>query len=322
MSQKFLSIVTTVFNEKATIEDLVHRIESTMSSMSEHYDFEIILVDDGSKDSSLKIMKQMAKNDKRIRVIELRRNYGQTAALQAGLDSSRGEIIITLDADLQHFPEEIPQFLAKIDEGYDLVCGWRSQRVEGRIRRWPSRLANLMIKQITNINIHDFGTTFRAYRSDIIKELRLLGEFHRFLPALVVNMGGSVTEIPIQNIERQLGKSNYGIGRTFGVFLDILLLKFLTQYFDRPLRAFGKVGTVLFASGALILGFLVVYAYATGIKAVRERIGWFMISIMLLISSIQVLLAGILAEIMIRVYFTQEDRRVYRIYKEWNVDNL
>ena len=322
MSQKFLSIVTTVFNEKATIEELVHRIESTMSSMSEHYDFEIILVDDGSKDSSLKIMKQMAKNDKRIRVIELRRNYGQTAALQAGLDSSQGEIIITLDADLQHFPEDIPQFLAKIDEGYDLVCGWRSQRAEGLIRRWPSRIANLMIKQITNINIHDFGTTFRAYRSDIIKELRLLGEFHRFLPALVVNMGGSVTEIPIQNIERQLGTSNYGIGRTFGVFLDILLLKFLTQYFDRPLRAFGKVGTVLFASGALILGFLVVYAYATGIKAVRERIGWFMISIMLLISSIQVLLAGILAEIMIRVYFTQEDRRVYRIYKEWNVDNL
>ena len=179
-----------------------------------------------------------------------------------------------------------------------------------------------MIKQITKINIHDFGTTFRAYRSDIIKELRLLGEFHRFLPALVVNMGGNVTEIPIQNTERQLGKSNYGIGRTFGVFLDILLLKFLTQYFDRPLRAFGKVGTVLFAFGALILGCLVVYAYATGIKAVRERIGWFMISIMLLISSIQVLLAGILAEIMIRVYFTQEDRRVYRIYKEWNVDNL
>lgn len=317
-----VSIVAPVYNEELVIEEFVRRLTVAITPLETNYTFEIILVDDGSKDHTLTKLKQLVAQEKRLRVIQLRRNYGQTAALQAGLDAAIGDIVITLDADLQHFPEEIPAFLEKLEEGYDIVCGWRHQRAEGVVRRWPSRVANYFIHRISGADIHDFGTTFRAYRAEFTRELRLLGEFHRYLPVLIMNMGGKATELPIQNIERPLGKSNYGLGRTFGVLLDLILLQFLTHYLDRPLRIFGKIATATFAVGASIISFLLVYAWISGVHAVQARLGWLMMAIFLLISAVQIVLAGILAEMLTRVFYAQGDRRVYKVYREWNRETI
>lgn len=320
--RNLVSIIAPVYNEEAVIEEFVRRVVAAITPLESNYAFEIILVDDGSKDQTLHKMKQMAAHEKRLQVIQLRRNYGQTAALQAGLDGAHGKIAITLDADLQHFPEEIPAFLDKLEQGYDVVCGWRHQRAEGIIRRWPSRVANHLIHLISGVNIHDFGTTFRAYRAEFVKELRLLGESHRYLPVLIANMGGKVTEIPIQNIERPAGESNYGLGRTFGVMLDLILLQFLTHYLDRPLRVFGKVAASGFIVGASIILMLVIYAWISGVHAVQERLGWFLVAVFSIISSVQILLTGILAEILVRVFYAQGDRRVYNVYQEWNYETV
>ncbi len=323
MNRNLVSIVATAYNEESVIEQFVERISSTIDSLESKYDFEIILVDDGSKDRSLEKMKKMIPIIKyRLRIIELCVNYGQTAALQAGLDAAKGDIIITLDSDLQHFPEDIPAFLEKFNEGYDMVCGWRHQREESILRRWPSRVANYLIRRIAHLSIHDFGTTFRIYRKDIVKEMRLFGEFHRFIPALGRTLGAKITEIPIQNIERPKGSSSYGIGRTFGVFLDLIVLYFFLHYMDRPIRIFGKISAVLFGLGLTIIVFLLVYAYTFNIHAVAEYQGWYMLSIMMLISSVQVLLTGILTEILVRIHYAQGDKRVYRIRCEWNSEKV
>jgi glycosyltransferase involved in cell wall biosynthesis len=318
MAQNLVSIIAPVYNEEIVIEEFVRRVQNVIKILQSNYDFEIVLIDDGSRDSSLERLKNIAQHEPKLRVIQLRRNYGQTAALQAGLDAARGNIHITLDADLQHFPEEIPNFLDKLNQGYDVVCGWRYQRAEGIIRRWPSRLANILIHYISGIDIHDFGTTYRAYRAEFTKDLRLFGESHRFLPVLIANMGGKITEIPIQNIERPAGKSNYGISRTVGVLLDLILLEFLTHYLDRPLRIFGKVAAVSFITGFIIELILAIYSFISGINTVRAHLGWFLFAGLLMISSVQFLLTGILAEITTRVFYAQGDQRVYRVAKEWN----
>ncbi len=316
MIRKLVSVIAPVFNEKAVIEEFVKRTASAIGPLEERYSFEIILVDDGSSDGSLEAMKRILSYEKRLRVIELRRNYGQTAALQAGMDAARGEIFITLDADLQHFPEEIPRFLKKIEEGHEMVCGWRKNRAEGILRRWPSKAANYILRRITRLDIHDFGTTFRAYKADVMKELRLYGEFHRFIPALVANMGFKISEIPIENIVRPAGKANYGLGRTLVVFLDMILLYFMIYFLDRPMRMFGKLGFYIGVAGAGIILVLVVYAYIYSFHAVQEHSGWYMIAIMLILASIQLFLTGIVAEIVTRIHYEQKDRRVYHIRRE------
>jgi glycosyltransferase involved in cell wall biosynthesis len=321
MTPTRLSIIAPVFDEQASIEEFVRRVLAVADTIRDRYDSEVILVDDGSRDKSLEIMKSLALHEPRLRIIELRRNYGQTAALQAGLDAAGGEVVVTLDADTQHFPEEIPAFLAKLEEGYDIVCGWRHQRAEGALRRWPSRAANWLIRRIARLDIHDFGTTFRAYRAEIIKDLRLYGEFHRFIPALGKDLGAKITELPIRNIERPAGHSKYGLGRTVGVFLDLIVLFFFVRYIDRPMRAFGKLGLFVCGIGSLILTVLVVYAYTFGVPAVRERQGWFLIAIMLLVSSVQIFFVGILAELIIRIHYAQGDRRVYTVRNEHRADH-
>jgi glycosyltransferase involved in cell wall biosynthesis len=315
---KLLSIIAPVFDEEEVIEEFLRRVTGALAPLTGRYDYEVVLVDDGSRDKSLEIMKRLCGEEPRLRVLELRRHYGQTAALQAGLDAARGEILVTMDSDLQHFPEEIPQFLAKLEEGFDIVCGWRHERQEGVLRRWPSRAANLAIRWISGLRIHDFGTTFRAYRSELARDLRLFGDFHRYVPVLGQMVGARITELPIRNIERPKGQSRYGLGRTFGVFLDLILLYFLAHYMDRPMRAFGKVSALLFAAGAGILAFLVVYAYVTQTPAVREHSGWFMMSILLLLGALQILLAGILGEILIRIHYGIGDRRVYSVRRTWS----
>lgn len=312
-----VSVISPVYNEEGVVAELVRRIAAAMGSVSDRYDFEIVLVNDGSHDRSLDAMKQCVETEPRLRVLELARNYGQTAALQAGLDAARGEILVTLDSDLQHFPEEIPRFLAKLEEGFDMVCGWRHRRAEGVARRWPSRAANLLIRWISGLALHDFGTTFRAARTEFIRDLRLLGEFHRFIPVLAADAGGRVTEIPIENVERPAGRGNYGLGRTQGVFLDLIVLLFLSRYVDRPMRAFGALGLLAFGAGGTILAVLLGYSYLYNIATVREHSGWFMVSVMLLLASIQITLTGVLAEILVRVHYEVGEKRVYRVRHQW-----
>lgn len=320
--KKMISIVAPVHNEEDIIVQFLDRLFGAIAPLKSEYQFDVVLVDDGSRDHSLNLMKQAVLAQPCLKIVQLRKNYGQTAALQAGLDQAVGDLVITMDADLQHFPEDIPAFLKKIEEGFDLVCGWRAQRDEGIIRRWPSRVANYFLHKISGLDIHDFGTTFRIYKAEYAKELRLLGESHRYLPILINNNGGKVAEIPIQNVRRLAGKSNYGLGRTIGVFIDLFLIQFLTHYQDRPLRVFGKVALITFALGVGLILAITVESLAYGINSIQGRLGTFMVSIVLLIGSIQIFLSGIIAEIMVRVMFSQGDQRVYRILRTWDSTNL
>jgi glycosyltransferase involved in cell wall biosynthesis len=315
-----VSVVAPVYNEEAVIDEFVQRLRTVLDGLAERYTFEIVLVDDGSRDGTLAKMRALVAGEPRLRVLELRRNYGQTAALQAGFDAARGDILLTLDSDLQHFPEDIPQLLARLEEGFEVVCGWRHQRAEGVVRRWPSRGANLLLRWLSGLDIHDFGTTFRVYRAEVIKDLRLLGDFHRYIPALVRQAGGRIAEVPIRNVVRPAGQSSYGLGRTIGVSLDLVLLYFLSRYVDRPLRAFGQLALGAFAIGFVILCWLLGTAWVSGVPTVREHSGWFLIAIMMLLASIQIVLTGILAEILVRVLFGMGDRRVYAVRREWRAD--
>jgi glycosyltransferase involved in cell wall biosynthesis len=313
-----VSVVAPVYNEADAIDEFMERVLVVADGLAKEYRFELVLVNDGSRDGSLEIMKARAARDPRVRVVELCRNYGQTAALQAGFDAARGSLLVTLDADLQHFPEEIPQFLQKLEaEDWDVVCGWRHERKEGIKRRLPSRIANALIRRISGLEIHDMGTTFRAYRGDTARRLRLYGDAHRFIPVLAAWNGGRVTELPIQNVDRPFGKSNYGISRTFGVLLDLILLHFLLHYLDRPMRAFGKLGFAIFTMGAGIIATLLVISFVQGVATVRERSGWFLMAIMLILTSVQLVLTGILAELVIRIHFSHSDQRTYAVRQEW-----
>jgi glycosyltransferase involved in cell wall biosynthesis len=315
-----ISIVAPLYNEAATLPEFVRRIGAVCAAFQPRYDAEIVLVDDGSTDQSLTIAKQLIASEPRLRVIELRRNFGQTAALQAGLSCARGEFIISMDSDLQHFPEDIPAFIQLAEQGYDLVCGWRRDRRENALRRWPSRVANRLIRRVTGLDIHDFGTTFRLYRADLIAHIKLIGEEHRLVPALAHLVGAKITEVPIQNIARPVGLSNYGIGRTFGVALDILFLHFSRFYMTRPLRVFGKVAALLFAAGAGIAIVLLAISVVTGEPTARTRSGWFLLAAILGLSSLQVLLTGILAEVVARLFYRSGSAESFVIRREWSAD--
>jgi len=311
-----VSVVVPVYNEASVIGQLIDRIRAAMASLSE-YELEIILVDDGSSDESLSIMKRFASQDRSIKVVELMRNYGQTSALSAGVDYAEGDIVVTMDADLQHFPEEIPHFLAKIEEGYDIVCGWRKERKENITRRLPSSTANYIIRKISGIDIHDFGTTFRAYRQEVMKKIELFGDMHRFIPALASRWGYRIAELPIQNIKRPVGKSNYTIGRTYGVALDLLFLFFYLNYLTKPLRIFGLLAILLFVPGFMIAATLIVLTYAGFIPAVKDRIALLLFSILLMILGVSFLCYGLIAEMQNRIYFAVKRDKIYNVRKVW-----
>lgn len=313
-----ISIVAPVYNEAATLPEFVRRIAAVCGTLQSRYRAEIIVVDDGSTDDSLGVATRLVDMEPRLRVIELRRNFGQTAALQAGLSCARGEFIISMDSDLQHFPEDIPAFIEQAERGFDLVCGWRKDRRENALRRWPSRMANSLIRRVIGLDIHDFGTTFRLYRTDLISHIQLIGEEHRLVPALAHMVGARITEIPIQNIERPVGVSNYGIGRTFGVALDILFLYFSRFYGTRPLRVFGKLAVLLFTAGAAIAAVLLAINLMTGEPTTRTRSGWFLLSAILGLSSLQVLLTGILAEVLARILYRSGSTPSFFVRREWS----
>jgi glycosyltransferase involved in cell wall biosynthesis len=310
-----VSVVLPVFNEAKTLPELLRRLAAVAEALRPRYRFEFVCVDDGSTDDTIAVAQRLAAEDDHVVVTALRRNYGQTAALQAGFEQARGAVIISMDADLQHFPEDIPQFLAKIEEGYDVVCGWRSDRREGRVRRWPSAAANWLIRKLTGTTIHDVGTTFRAYQGDFARQLQLLGEHHRFIPVLVRNLGARLTEVPIQNIERPVGSSNYGLSRTFNVLLDIAFLVFYTKYIDRPIRVFGRLALVTFAVSAVIIAVLGFITIAYGEPVVRERSGWFLLALVLGVSSVQFLLFGLISEVIVRMYYFPGQAKPFLVRK-------
>jgi glycosyltransferase involved in cell wall biosynthesis len=322
MTRSLVSIVEPLFNEAPTLVEFLGRLVKTTDALATRYAFEFVLVDDGSTDGSLALAKSLIAEEPRLRVIELRRNFGQTAALQAGLAAASGNLIISMDSDLQHFPEDLPLFLEQVENGFDLVCGWRHERKEGVLRRWPSSAANRLVRAMSGLTIHDIGTTFRAYRSDLVSQLHLLGEQHRFVPVLASLVGARVTEVRIRNIERPVGQSNYGLGRTVNVLLDIVYLYFSRYYFARPLKAFGKIGFLLGGTGVCISAFLVGYSWVTGTSTIRERGGWFLLSSLLLLGGLQTVLTGILAEILVRIYYQSGQTQQGFVRCEWNRESV
>ena len=308
-----VSIVLPVFNEQHVVPELLARLDAVTVGLASQYRFEFVFVDDGSTDGTVGALESRQGGDGRLRVVRLRRNYGQTAALQAGFDSAAGDIVISMDADLQHFPEDIPQFLAKLQEGYDVVCGWRRERQEGIRRRWPSKAANWILRKVTRLSIHDIGTTFRAYRADLLRDFRLLGENHRFVPVFARQAGARIAEIEIKNVARTVGESHYGLGRTFDVMLDIIFLVFYVRYLDRPIRFFGKIGfLILFAAGLITLGLAVAY-FVYGIPVVRDHTGWFILALVLYLGGLQSIFVGVLAELLVRMYFEPNRRAPYYV---------
>src|SRR3954451_19585002 len=253
-----LSIVIPIHNEEPSILPLYDRLTAVLEQLKRPY--EILFVDDASNDRSFELLANLVETDGHLKVIRLRRNFGQTAALSAGFHEAKGEVVIAMDGDLQHAPEDIPALLEKIDEGYDIASGWRKERVDNAItRKIPSRIANWLMAKASGIELRDFGTTFKAYRSEVLKDINLYGELHRFIPALASFYGARVAEVPIRNSPRVSGGSHYGLGRTFRVFFDIITIKFLLKYFTRPMHFFGMLGLAGVGLGGLILTSLAIY---------------------------------------------------------------
>ena len=311
-----LSIVLPVYNEEDSIEKLYRRLKTVLGKLD--MTSEIIFVDDGSTDNSVNIIKQLCKDDETVKLIVLRRNFGQTPALAAGFDVARGKIIIAMDADLQHDPYEIPHFIEKINEGYDVVSGWRARRMDSFfIRRIPSLVANRLMKYLSGVDIHDFGTTFKAYRAEVIKNVKLYGELHRFIPALASSVGAKITEIPIKNINRPFGKSKYGIGRTIRVLFDLLTVKFLLSYLTRPLQFFGLIGLACFSVGSVLGVYLLWRKLISGIDIMDAHGPMILFAIFMIIVGVSFVSMGLLGEVLSRIYHEATGRRIYYIREQW-----
>ena len=304
-----LSFVVPVHNEEESLREL-HRV-ITENAQKERYEYEIVYVDDGSGDRSFEILKELATTDTHVRAVRLRRNYGQTAALNAGIHESKEPVIITLDADLQNDPADVPRLLAKLNEGFDVVSGWRKDRQDNWLRRFPSKIANALISRVTGVRLSDYGCTLKAYRREFLEDIPLYGEMHRFIPVLAAWYGAKVTEIPVTHHARKYGKSHYGIRRTGKVTLDLLTVKFLHTYIARPMHFFGGIGIWLMGLGS-VAG---IAAVILKIIDVRDFVDTplLLLSVFLLIIGILFLLMGLLAELLIRIYFGQSGRSSYRV---------
>jgi glycosyltransferase involved in cell wall biosynthesis len=306
-----LSIVIPIHNEEPAILPLYDRLTAVLEAI--HRPYEILFVDDASTDRSFDLLANLVETDHHLKVLRLRRNFGQTAALAAGFDEAQGEVIISLDGDLQHDPEDIPLLLEKIDAGWDIASGWRKNRVDNAVtRKIPSRIANWLMKRTSGVDLHDFGTTFKAYRSEVLKDVNLYGELHRFIPALASFYGARVIEVPIKNIERPNGASHYGLGRTFRVFFDIITIGFLLRYLTRPMHFFGKWGLAGIALGSLIL-FGILLKKIWGHDIIAEHGPLLMAGAMLWFAGLMLFSVGLIGEVLMRTYFESQGRRIYAV---------
>jgi glycosyltransferase involved in cell wall biosynthesis len=306
-----VTVVVPLLNEQGNIKALYQQITQAMSNK---YDYEIIFIDDGSTDDSFTILAQFQKTDNKIRVIRFRRNFGQTAALSAGFDHAKGNIIVALDADLQNDPADIPAMIEKLHEGYDIVSGWRKKRLDHALRRrLPSIMANWFIAKITGVELHDFGCTLKAYRKEILSEINLYGEMHRFIPALASWSGAKITEMVVNHRPRTAGVAKYGLGRTFKVILDLITVKFLGSYSTKPIYIFGGLGITTILA-AFLSGLVVLYQkYISTQHLAMNRNPLLVLTAMLITAALQLILMGLLAEMLVRIYHESQNRPTYVI---------
>jgi dolichol-phosphate mannosyltransferase len=305
-----ISVVIPLFNEVENVQPLYTALKSTMQKMGRPW--EVIFVDDGSTDGTYELLKKLHVNNEGMCVVKLRRNFGQTAAMTAGFNHARGEIIVCLDGDLQNDPQDIAQLVHKLDDGYDVVSGWRVNRRDGFwLRTLPSRIANWLISRTTGTYLHDYGCTLKAYRAEMIRELRLYGEMHRFIPALIGGNGARITELPVNHYPRRHGKSKYGISRTVRVTLDLLTVKFLLSFLTRPLQIFGLMGLLSLSIGLMICSYLSVMKLFAGYGLADRPL--LLLGVFLALVGIQFICLGILAEIQIRSYHESSEKCTYFI---------
>jgi glycosyltransferase involved in cell wall biosynthesis len=306
-----VTVVVPLLNEQDNIKNLYQQITQALTGK---YAYEMIFIDDGSTDDSFARLAQLQKTDNKIRVIRFRRNFGQTAALSAGFDHAKGKVIAALDADLQNDPADIPAMIEKLHEGYDVVSGWRKKRHDNAVRRrMPSMIANWCIAEITGVKLHDFGCTLKTYKKEILNEINLYGEMHRFIPALASWRGAKITEMVVNHRPRTAGVAKYGLGRTFKVILDLITVKFLGSYSTKPIYIFGGLG-IISTLAAILSGLIVLYEkYISAQHLPMNRNPLLVLTAMLVTAALQLILMGLLAEMLVRIYHESQNRSTYVI---------
>lgn len=305
-----LSVVIPLYNEEGNILPLYEQLSAALDALGTSY--EVIVIDDGSRDASFARLKEVHARDPRWQVIQFRRNFGQTAGVAAGFQQARGDVVVTLDADLQNDPADIGRVLQKLDEGYDIVSGWRVNRKEALLtRRLPSQTANWLISRTTGVSLHDYGCSLKAYRREVVKGVRLYGDLHRFIPALASQMGVRVAEIPVNDRPRLSGQSKYGLSRTFRVFLDLIGVIFLLSYFNRPLRVFGGIGVIVGGVGGLILLYLG-YVRVILSQPIGER-PLTLLGILMVVLGVQMISTGLIADMVMRTYYESQGKPTYYV---------
>ena len=304
-----VSVVVPLLNEQDNIGPLYEQITETLSGI---HDYEIIFIDDGSSDNSFDVLANLHKADTRVRVISFRKNFGQTSALSAGFAHARGKVIVAIDADLQNDPADIPEMIAKLDEGFDVVSGWRKKRHDNAVTRLlPSKIANWLISRITGVKLHDYGCTLKVYRREVLEEIKLYGEMHRFIPALASWSGARIAEMPVNHRPRTAGKTKYGLGRTLKVVLDLITVKFLGSFSTKPIYIFGGLGLAS-GIGAIASGWIVVYQKIENDFAMNRN-PLLVLTALLITATIQFILMGLLAELLVRTYHESQNRPTYVI---------
>lgn len=313
-----LSLFLPVLNEEDNLRPMHAKIREALESLGKTA--EVIYVDDGSTDKSLQILKEIAAEDSRVRVISLRRNYGQTAAMSAGIDAAKGEILIPMDADLQNDPKDIARLLEKLNEGYDVVSGWRKNRKDKLImRKIPSQIANRIISWIGGVPLHDYGCSLKAYRREVIQDVRLYGEMHRFIPIYASWAGARVTEIPVDHHARTMGKSKYGISRTLKVVFDLMTIKFMASYQTKPIYVFGTFGMIAFFLSIFAGLWAFVLKFIYGVSFILTPLP--VIAVVMLAISMQFFLMGLLAEMLVRTYHESQDKSIYAVREKIGFEN-
>ncbi|RME08556.1 MAG: glycosyltransferase [Anaerolineae bacterium] len=314
----FLSVVIPVYNEQDSLPQLHQALHRALGTLS--LPWEIVYVDDGSRDESLSVLTELARTDpERTRVVGLRRNFGQTAAIAAGIDHAQGDVIVLMDADMQNDPADIPMMIEKMAEGYDVVSGWRKNRQDTFITRTlPSRIANGIISRVTGVRLHDYGCTLKAYRREVITGFRLYGEMHRFIPAYAGYVGARIVEVPVRHHPRRFGQTKYGLERTLKVILDLFTVKFLISYGHKPMYLFGGPGMAMMALGSALLLFLAVRRVLTLVSVFESP--FFPVSLILVIMGFQSILMGLIAELQVRTYYEAQRKPTYTIRRLLNVE--
>lgn len=305
-----LSLFLPVLDEEDNLRPMHAKIQAALETLGKTA--EVIYVDDGSTDKSLAILKEIAAEDGRVRVISLRRNYGQTAAMSAGIDAAKGEILIPMDADLQNDPADIAKLLKKLDEGYDVVSGWRKNRQDKMIsRKIPSKIANRIVSWIGGVPLHDYGCSLKAYRREVIQDVKLYGEMHRFIPIYASWAGARVAEIPVDHHARTMGKSKYGISRTIKVIFDLMTIKFMAEYHTKPIYVFGAFGMIAFLISMVAGLWATVLKFGYDVSFILTPLP--VIAVVMLAISVQFFLMGLLAELLVRTYHESQDKAIYAV---------